>query len=243
MSDAIRVGIVHRSRLFRDCLAAAVSKWDRFESQALEHPSELDLGVGEPRADVVLIDLNLPGRQAREWTRAVYGAAQGSNHDSQACEEAGPSGRPKAKVMVLASGEVNDSLFECMAAGAHGCVLENSSIEHLRKAIERVHRGETFHSPAIVQSLFRRVTQSGHAAPAAARTQPAELTPREKEIVRCIAERLSNKQIARRLELSLHTVKNHVHNIVDKLQVRSRHEAVEYARQRNWLEEPEPTLS
>ena len=83
--------------------------------------------------------------------------------------------------------------------------------------------------------MFGWLAESAAEAYRRDRSRPSELTPREVEVLRLIEEHLSNKQIARRLSLSLYTVKNHVHNIVEKLKVCDRHEAVEYAGRRHWL--------
>lgn len=222
MSDVIRVRVAHRSRLFQECLVAALSRCERLETLPIDHHADVGLlAAADPPPHVVLLDLHLPDRRAVRWAEEIRRRL------------------PDAKVMVLAPGDAGDALFECMAAGAHGCILETTSIEHLHAAIVKVHCGEAYYSPEIVQTLFRRVTQTCHPVLIRPRAEPSDLTRREIEVVRFIADNLSNKQIARRLHISLHTVKNHVHNIVEKLQVSNRHQAVEYARQRQWLNQHE----
>ena len=118
---------------------------------------------------------------------------------------------------------------------AHGCVLEESSLQDLREAIERVAVGETFCSHGLVHSVFHRLAQAARDNYRRDQDDAASLTPRELEIVPLISEHLSNKQIAKRLSVSLFTVKNHVHNIVEKLKVSGRYEAVDFARKQHWL--------
>ena len=142
------------------------------------------------------------------------------------------------RVIVLASSGAQENLFECMAAGAHGCVVEASSVADLQAAIEKVLGGEVYYSPGIVELVFHTLAEPGRQVAWRQRVRTADLTSRELEIVHCIAQNLSNKQIAKRLSISLHTVKNHVHNIVEKLHVTNRCEAVEHARRQHWLKRP-----
>lgn len=212
------MAIVHRHRLFRECLISALSEADQL------HVIDVDCSVPgylptleRERPDVVVVDLNLPGQQAIDLTR----------HVRQHVES--------AKVIVLAYADSQERLFECIEAGAHGCVLDESSVEELRSAIDGVLRGGTFCSPQIVHTIFETLARTGRESYWRRRLESVKLTPRELEVLHLVAERLSNKEIARRLSLSLYTVKNHVHNIVEKLQVEDRFEAVEHARKRRWL--------
>ncbi len=219
MRRAIHLRIIHRNRLFRECLASVLSDGQRLEVRDIDHaePGFLEALTKQP-PDVVLIDLNLPDQLAPELTQHIREHLD------------------RSKVILLAYANEQDNLVECIAAGAHGCVLEESSLSHLRVAVEKVVGGETFCSPEIVHSMFNRLAQTARDSYWHERPKAIELTPRELEVVHLIAERLSNKQIAQRLSLSLYTVKNHVHNIVEKLQVGDRFEAVEYARRRRWLQ-------
>jgi DNA-binding NarL/FixJ family response regulator len=142
---------------------------------------------------------------------------------------------PETKLIILSHGHLQEQLIECMAAGAHGCLLEEASLKDVAAAVERVLAGETFCSPEIVQPIFHRLAETAQQAEWHQRSQAAELTPRELEILQLIAGRLSNKQIARRLSLSLYTIKNHIHNLLEKLRVEDRHEAVDYARHQQWI--------
>jgi DNA-binding NarL/FixJ family response regulator len=103
------------------------------------------------------------------------------------------------------------------------------------KTIRSVHRGESFVSPQMAASLFSRIAElAGERLP---KIPPSavKLTARELEIINEIAEGLSNKEIAKRLAIEAQTVKNHIHNILDKLQLHTRLEAVHYARDRKLL--------
>ena len=125
-----------------------------------------------------------------------------------------------------------------MAAGVQACVLERSSLLELRAAIESVVAGDTFCSTEFGKLMFSEVAKLGRAftwqqPPGAASSN--RLTTREQEVLELIAERKCNKEIAKALSVSLYTVKNHVHNILEKLQVEDRVAAVAAARQENLL--------
>jgi DNA-binding NarL/FixJ family response regulator len=109
-------------------------------------------------------------------------------------------------------------------------------LQDLREAIEKVAAGGIYCTHGVVHSVFHRMAQEAREGNRSAGISAASLTPRELEIVQLIATHLSNKQIARRLSVSLYTVKNHVHNIVEKLQVSGRYEAVDYARKHRRLD-------
>ena len=99
-------------------------------------------------------------------------------------------------------------------------------------------RGEAVVPPALTHLLFARLGELGLERRRRERLEFLDLTPRELEILRLIAEGMSNQRIAERLYLSVHTVKNHVHNMLERLGLGSRGEAVQYAKKRGWLREP-----
>jgi DNA-binding NarL/FixJ family response regulator len=218
LPSAICVKIVHRNRIFRECLARVLSAEGHFLVGQVDHTAAdyLNAILLDP-PQVILVDLNLPDQLALSLTQHLRDRV------------------PCVRVVLLTHSSSHDDLVECFAAGAHGGVLEESSLQDLREAIEKVASGEAFCSPGMVHSMFRRLAQAAQGNYRHDPGHAAQLTPRELEIVRLISEHLSNKQIARRLSVSLYTVKNHVHNIVEKLQVTGRYEAVDYARKQRWL--------
>jgi DNA-binding NarL/FixJ family response regulator len=129
---------------------------------------------------------------------------------------------PEVKVVAFAVPETESDIIACAEAGVAACVTREASFGELVATIERVGSGESLCSPQVAAVLLRRV-----ATLAAARSvEPASaLTGREREILDLIDEGLSNKQIAQRLCIELPTVKNHVHNLLEKLDVQSRYEA------------------
>jgi two-component system nitrate/nitrite response regulator NarL len=131
---------------------------------------------------------------------------------------------PEAKVVVLAVADTEQEVLNYAEVGVVGYVTRDASLDELVSAIESVARDEMICSPRMTATLLRRVAELA-AAQAPPRTRAARLTGRELQIVRLIDEGLSNKEIARRLYIEVATVKNHVHNILEKLQVRGRVEA------------------
>jgi two-component system nitrate/nitrite response regulator NarL len=136
---------------------------------------------------------------------------------------------PDVRVVAFGVPETESDIIACAEAGVAGCVTREASFAELVATIERVGSGESLCSPQVAAILLRRV-----ATLAAQRSyEPAaSLTAREREILELIDEGLSNKQIGQRLCIELPTVKNHVHNILEKLHVHRRYEAAARMRER-----------
>jgi DNA-binding NarL/FixJ family response regulator len=219
MDEPLHLLIVDSHLLFRECLAAVFSAaeggfrveiapgWDTAE------PALARLAAG--RFDVLLVGLDLPGA-----TGLIQQAV---------------SRCPEIRVVVLGSAESDGEVVACLEAGARGYVLREQSLAELKSAIERVARGETVVTPEIAHRLFGRLGELGRESRRQRRLEFLELTPREIEILGLIAKDLRNQEIADRLCLSVHTVKNHVHNMLERLGLETRAEAVQYARDRGWL--------
>ena len=140
---------------------------------------------------------------------------------------------PGVKILALTVAETEAEVLTCIEAGVSGYVTRESSVDDLVAAIQSAGRDEMLCSPRIAATLVRRVAAL---AAGATRARPeAVLTGRELEIVGLIDEGLSNKEIATRLLIEVPTVKNHVHNILEKLQVRRRADAAAALRARGAL--------
>jgi DNA-binding NarL/FixJ family response regulator len=196
----IRVGVVADVRLHRDGVAALLHVDGRIRVAATAHAS----GPARVETDVDVIVLDTVGEDGlglvRRWT--------GVGRPLVAI------GIPRAEEHVLAFAET----------GVLGFVERDAGVDELADSIEAAARGEASCPPRIATTLLRRIATTPRAQPP--RADAAGLTAREQQIVELIAEGLSNKEIGSRLYIEVTTVKNHVHHILEKLQVSRRGEAV-----------------
>ena len=162
------------------------------------------------RPDVVLMDVRMPRRSGIEATTQIR-------------EEL-----PDAKILMLTMSDEEADLYEAIKAGASGYLLKEISIEEVPDAIRSVWSGQSRISPSMASKLlseFAVLSQRG----ADTKGMAAKLTDRELQVLRLVAQGLNNKDIADKLFISENTVKNHIRNILDKLHLHSRMEAVVYA--------------
>jgi DNA-binding NarL/FixJ family response regulator len=216
MGNQVELHIFHRNRLFRDCLLNVLR--NHFHAQSHDHtgPQQWTSRVSSG-THVALVDMQLPEDFA---TQLIHDLTQA------------PAG---VKVLVLVGVDDHETIVRCVSAGASGCVLEEASLDELRHAIDRVVVGETFCSPQLVHSMFQQLMELSRDSISSQREDEVPLTRREREILHLMSDRLTNQEIADELSLSLYTVKNHVHNILEKLQVDDRFAAIEHARRRRLL--------
>ena len=215
MNKSIHVFIVDDNRLLREGLVSMLAEQeDLVVVGAAASGQEALERIKALRPEVALIDIGMPGKDGIEVTQDLH------------------RDFPEVKVVILGMPDLTDEIMACIEAGAAGYVLKEASFDYLVETIRSANRGETFCSPRMAASLFSRVAElAGERIPRSS----VKLTPREVEIINKIAEGLSNKEIAQRLSIEVQTVKNHIHNILDKLQLHNRLEAVQYARERNLL--------
>jgi len=199
-----RILIVADVRLYRDGLAQALARVPEF--QVLDSLGSLSLAVEvvlglEP--DVVLVDMASAGSHV--LVREIATLA------------------PATRVVALGIPEVDGDVIACAEAGIAGYVSRDASLEDLIAAIQRAGRGELLCSPKVAGSMLRHIAFLSAGRKGVFATD--SLTGREREILRLIDQGCSNKDIARRLGIEVATVKNHVHNLLEKLQVHRRAEA------------------
>lgn len=130
---------------------------------------------------------------------------------------------PEVRVVALGVNDTEEEVIQLAEAGAAGYLVRNGSLADLVATIVSVTEGETLCSPRVAAALLRRV--AALAAECRSSKVQAHLTAREREIIQLVDQGFSNKEIAQRLVINVRTVKNHVHNILDKLQVHRRSEA------------------
>jgi two-component system NarL family response regulator len=217
--EPIRVLIVDDHALFRRGLV-----------MVLEQEKDIDL-VGEAgdgaeavniaqdtMPDVVLMDVRMPRRGGIEATSQIKALA------------------PHIKILMLTISDEEADLYDAIKAGASGYLLKEISIEEVANAIRQVYAGQSMISPSMASKLlteFATMVKKTDEKPAAA--QP-RLTEREMEVLRLVAKGRNNRDIAKELFISENTVKNHIRNILEKLHLHSRMQAVVYAVREKLLE-------
>jgi len=159
--------------------------------------------------DIVLLDVSMPGPSGVEVARVVKTTS------------------PRTRVIIVTVFTNEEFLFEAIKAGAMGYLLKDSSPEELIRAVRVVAQGEGLIAPAMAGKIFKEFARAADTREAAPLVTP--LTQREVEILQHVAAGLANKEIASRLGISERTVKNHLSNIMEKLQVNSRTQAAVYA--------------
>jgi len=180
--------------------------------QALERAQEL-------MPDVVLMDVRMPRRSGIDATREIRDAL------------------PHVRVLMLTVSDEEADLYEAIKAGASGYLLKEVSTDEVPEAIRSVMAGQSRISPSMASKLLTEFAAwSRRTGP----TSGPTLTERELEVLRLVAHGMANKDIARELFISENTVKNHVRNILEKLHLHSRMEAVVYAVRENLLDLPKP---
>ena len=206
---SIRLLIVDNHTLFRQGLVSLLQSEPGFEVTGEASSGEEALHVvPELRPDVVLMDVKMPGIGGVEATRRLI--------DSN----------PDTRVMMLTVSEEEESLFAAIQAGARGYILKNADAAELLEAIQRVHSGEAMLSPAPPPRLLQVLQSGGIPAPLA----ELPLTSREQDVFQLLAQGASNRQIAETLTITENTVKTHVRNVLEKLELHSRSEVAAYAR-------------
>lgn len=205
MSESLTVMLVQKTRLLRQALAYTLDAEADLEvvGHTDLHPEATQMAL-ELRPDIAIVDADLVGEH-------------GTNIVSEL------KGQDKCRTVLLVADRVTPAQVECaMSAGADGFTLKAISFEEFTETVRRVARGEVLLHPTIasliVQSLSAFTRGERHAGPI--------LTDRQQEIVRLLAAGLPNKQIARRLDIGVETVKTHISKILAKLGVSSRTEAV-----------------
>jgi DNA-binding NarL/FixJ family response regulator len=210
----IRLLIVHEAPVFCRIIKAALVQESDIEIIGTATSAEEALQQAE-LCDIALICATLPDGGALALTQSV----------SQ-MEIAG-------KVLIMGIPEAQEMILRYVKAGASGYVLQDASMDEFLANIRTVYRGEALASPQVVAAMMSHIAdltqlhnELGYKVEAA---QLDELTPREAEVLHFIGTGLNNQEIADQLSIELGTVKNHVHNLLQKLNVRNRWDAAPYA--------------
>jgi len=202
---AIRVLVADDQRVVRDGLTTILGLLAGIEvvGTAADGDEAVELAVAR-EADVVLMDLRMPRCDGVEATRQLQERA------------------PAAKVLVLTTYADDRSVVTALRAGARGFLTKDAGAEDVERAIRAVAGGEAVIDPAVQRHLVDAVADGE-------RSLPDGLTPREAEVLRMMADGLSNGEIAARLVITEATVKSHINHLFTKTRVRDRAQAVAYA--------------
>ena len=206
---SIRLLIVDNHTLFRQGLVSLLQSEPGYDviGEASSGEDSLQI-VPELTPDVILMDVKMPGIGGVEATRRLLET------------------NPEERILMLTVSEEEENLFAAIQAGALGYLLKNADASELLEAIHRIHTGEAMISPAMTFRLLQALKSGGIPAP----LSELPLTSREQDVFQLLARGASNRQIAKTLMITENTVKTHVRNILEKLELHSRNEVAAYAR-------------
>jgi DNA-binding NarL/FixJ family response regulator len=219
--NAVRLVLVDDHTLFREGVASLLERAPDIDlvGEASSGEDALPL-VGELAPDVVLMDLQMPGMGGIEATRRIV------------------TDQPAVGIIILTMFEDDESVFAALKAGARGYVLKDADRGTLLRAIRAVAAGEALLGESIARRVLEHFAPQQNAAQPRSPTQPdtsdlvEQLTARELEVLRLIAQGLRNREIAEQLVISEKTVGNHISSIFGKLQVEDRSQAILQAMRR-----------
>ena len=210
--QVIRVLIADDQALFRRGLYVVLGTEGGIEVVGeAEDGAEAVAKAEELAPDVVLMDVRMPQVNGIEAARTIRTVT------------------PSARILMLTVSDEEEDLYEAVKAGANGYLLKEISVEEVADAIRAVVQGQSLISPSMASKLLTEFNSLVRRAEERPQVPPPELTGRELEVLKLVARGMSNRDIADSLYLSENTVKNHVHNILDKLHLHSRMQAVIYA--------------
>lgn len=200
----IRVLIVEDHRMFAQALRAALDETDDIAVTAAEATARAGVEAARTtQPDVVLMDYRLPDGDGVDAARQIK------------------ADRPDTKVVMLTAASDDMVLRQAIQAGCSGYLTKDHTVDELILAVRAAHNGEALISPAMLSRLLDRLSD---------RSRPgSDLTARETEVLRLLADGLSNQAIAKQLDIRLATVRNHVQSVIEKLHAHSKLEAVAVA--------------
>ena len=210
--DAIKVLIVDDHALFRRGLQMVLENEPDIDVVGEGGDGQEAIDMAEKSTpDVVLMDVRMPKHSGIEATRQIKDML------------------PSTKILMLTISDEEGDLYEAIKAGASGYLLKEISIEEVADAVRSVHQGQSLISPSMASKLLTEFAAMVKRADERTQVPGPRLTERELEVLKLVAKGLNNRDIGSELFISENTVKNHVRNILEKLHLHSRMEAVMYA--------------
>ena len=211
-SKHISLVLIEDNRLLREGIATMVRTQPGFKVLAASADVDEALQQGwEAKPDLVLLDLGLENHDSLSLTATIRGEV------------------PSARVIIMGLLPLQEDVALYVRAGASGFVMKNASFEEFFATIRAVAGGAQVLPPALTTSLFTEVAKTVAATGKPDLMQSVRLTNREHQVIDLLSEGLSNKEIATRLCIAVHTVKSHVHNVLEKLALRSRLEVAAFS--------------
>ncbi|MGH8867579.1 MAG: response regulator [Actinomycetes bacterium] len=217
--DAIRVLVVDDHALFRRGLEMVLAQESDVEVVGeASDGAEAVTKATELLPDIVLMDVRMPRRGGIDACTAIKEIV------------------PSAKIIMLTISDEEADLYDAIKAGATGYLLKEISIDEVASAIRAVYNGQSLISPSMASKLLTEFASMIKRGEERQQVPAPRLTEREMEVLKLVAKGLNNRDIAKQLFISENTVKNHIRNILEKLQLHSRMEAVVYAVREKLLE-------
>ena len=217
--EPIRVLVVDDHALFRRGLQMVLEQEPDIEVVGeASDGSEAASSAVETLPDIVLMDVRMPRRGGIDACTTIHETV------------------PSAKIIMLTISDEEADLYDAIKAGAMGYLLKEISIEEVASAIRAVHGGQSLISPSMARKLLTEFASMIKRSDDRQQVPTPRLTDREMEVLKLVAKGLNNRDIAKQLFISENTVKNHIRNILEKLQLHSRMEAVVYAVREKLLE-------
>lgn len=208
--NVISVALIEDNRLVRDGISVLLNQLPDLRVVARESSGDTAL-LRQVNPQVVLLDLGL------------------GNGDSLRVAEKVKKEYPESKVIVMDLLPVHEDLVEFVNAGVAGFIMKDATLEDLVNTIRSVANGAHVLPPQMTGTLFSQIARDAVARGRPEALESVRMTPREREVINLIAEGLSNKEIAGRLNLATHTVKSHVRNVMEKLTLHTRLQIAAYA--------------
>jgi len=214
-SPVISIVLIEDNRLLREGLEAMIRAQQGFKILASSSDAETALRtVREAKPDVVLVDFGLEDYDSLTLTATVRTEV------------------PETRVIVMGILPLQEDVANFVQAGASGFIMKDASSEEFFATIRAVALGAEVLPPALTNTLFSQIARGPFGGNSASILESVRLTGRERQVVELLGEGLSNKEIAARLQIAVHTVKSHVHNVLEKLALRSRLEVAAYTHAR-----------
>jgi DNA-binding NarL/FixJ family response regulator len=211
MRGMISLALIEDNRLVREGFVALLSQTPDFAVVAACPGADTAL-LRDTEPEIILLDVGL-------W-----------DDDSLRLAETVRIDHPAARVIIMDLLPVHEDIVDFVNAGVSGFILKDATLEDLVHTIRRVAQGEHVLPPAMTSTLFSQIARDAVVKGRADAMEAVRMTAREREVIDLIADGLSNKEIAERLDIAAHTVKSHVRNVMEKLALHTRLQIAAFAR-------------